>query len=166
MTEPLGSRVRAANFDFLLGAWRVRNRRIDDLLSDEGRPWDEFESIVTARSILGGGGVLDRYEFPDFPGRGRFYGVCVRLVHPPTDRWKVWWASSTSGGLLDPPVVGGFVDGKGIFHGDDSYGSHPVKVRTCYSSITPVFFRWEQTFSFDGGRSFQADWIMEFERVG
>lgn len=166
MTEARGSRVGATNFDFLLGAWRVKNRRIDDLLFHDARRWDEFESVVTARPILGGGGVLDRYEFPDFPGRGTFHGVCLRLVHRPTDRWKVWWASSASGGLLDPPVVGGFVNGEGIFHGDDSYGSRPVKVRTRYSSITAVSFRWEQTFSFDGGRSYQADWIMEFERVG
>jgi hypothetical protein len=154
----------ATSFDFLLGEWRVTNRRVASLLSEHD-DWIVFASTVSARRILGSGGVLDRYTFPDFPGRGQFHGVCLRLAHVPTDRWSVWWSSSGSRGRLDPPVVGGFVHGEGVFHGEDMYGGRPVLVRTRYYEITETSFRWRQEFSFDGGEAYCPDWIMEFERT-
>jgi hypothetical protein len=162
MTSP------ATNFDFMLGDWRVHNRRLEVPLTQARRPdrWVEFESRVSSRHILGGRGLVETYSFPDFPGRGEFDGFVLRLVDPRTEVWRVWWTSSGSDGLLDTPVVGGFVEGEGIFAGTDVYDQRPVLVRTRYSDITPTTVRWEQSFSFDDGRTYLTDWIMEFHRAG
>src|SRR6187401_2197137 len=48
------------DFDFLVGDWKLRNRKLKSRLthSDE---WTEFESAVEMRQILGGMGNIDNY---------------------------------------------------------------------------------------------------------
>jgi hypothetical protein len=161
-----GSAARLwTSFDFLMGSWRVENRKLRTLLPEEERTgWFEFESTAEARRILGGAGVMDAYSMPDFPGRPR-NGFALRLVDPKTDRWTIWWAASSAPGRLDPPVVGGFVNGEGHFSGEDTYAGRRVLVRTQYTDITDASLRWEQAFSFDAGRTFEANWVMQFHRV-
>jgi hypothetical protein len=38
-------------------------------------------------------------------------------------------------------------------------------VRFRWSHITPVSARWEQSFSFDDGQTFDVNWVMEFSRA-
>ena len=41
------------DFDFFIGNWTVKHRRLKTLLSHSNE-WDEFESTVTDRGIMGG----------------------------------------------------------------------------------------------------------------
>lgn len=159
--------MSASSFDFLVGNWRIENRRLRTLLSGEERGgWAEFDSTAEVRSVLGGAGVVDLYRMPDGPARGELHGFALRLVDPQTDTWTVWWAASGAPGRLDPPVVGGFVDGEGHFSGEDVHAGRRVLVRTEYTEITDSSLRWAQAFSFDAGRSFETNWVMRFHRVG
>jgi hypothetical protein len=38
-------------------------------------------------------------------------------------------------------------------------------VRFDWTDITRTSARWQQSFSFDGGRTFEPNWIMEFVRI-
>ena len=157
--------VAATDFDFLLGEWVVRNRRRDDYRPQSTSDgWSEFESRVHARPILGGAGVVDTYFFPDFPGRGEQHGFALRLVDIREDIWRVWWASSSSSGSLDSPVVGRFCNGTGLFAGGESYRGSLALVRTRYYEIRPDSLRWEQVFSFDEGQTYEPNWTMDFQR--
>jgi hypothetical protein len=40
-----------------------------------------------------------------------------------------------------------------------------VRLRFFWKDITQSSARWEQAFSFDGGRTFETNWVMDFERV-
>lgn len=154
------------NFDFLLGSWRIHNRKLKTLLPEEERTgWYEFVSTADVRPILGGTGVVDTYWMPEFPGRGEFHGFALRLVDPATQIWTIWWAASNGAGRLDPPVAGRFVNGEGHFAGEDSYDGRSVLVRTRYTQITPTSLRWEQAFSFDPGQTFETNWVMQFQRL-
>jgi hypothetical protein len=152
------------DFDFLYGKWQLVNRRVD-ALADEPGEWQEFEASLETRPILDGLGNIDLYSAPDFPGRGRFQGFGLRLFDPNENVWRVWWASTTSDGQLDTPVVGRFENGDGRFECDDVLAGRAVWVRYEWKDITPTAARWEQSFSFDGGRTFETNWIVELTRT-
>ena len=79
--------------------------------------------------------------------------------------WRIWWASNPGNGQLDTPVVGRFSDGACRLECDDTIAGRDLRVRYEWSDIGPSSARWQQSFSFDGGLSFEPNWIMEVTRV-
>ena len=154
------------DFDFLVGEWKIRNRRLDNPLGENPTEWHEFDATLWNRQILDGLGNIDEYTAPDFPGRGLFKGFGLRLFEPGANVWRIWWASVVGNGQLDTPVVGGFTDGLGLFECDDTLGGRELRVRYQWSDITASSAHWEQAFSFDGGRTFVTNWVNDFTRVG
>ncbi|WP_425827676.1 hypothetical protein [Streptomyces fractus] len=61
-------------------------------------------------------------------------------------------------------MLGGFTDGLGLFHGDDSHDGRDVRVRFTWSGISATTARWEQAFSVDEGRTWLPNWTMDFTR--
>lgn len=158
MSEPEGR--APGDFDFLVGSWDVRQRRLRRWL--EGcDDWDEFGSTSECWSLFDGAANLDELRVPE---RG-FTGLSLRLLDPARGQWSIYWASSRTGVLL-PAVSGRFRDGTGHFYGDDSYEGRAVRVRFIWSGITPVSARWEQAFSADGEQTWEVNWIMELTRRG
>jgi len=155
------------DFDFFLGEWRVANRKLADPLAEAAGSgeWLEFGATARVEPILAGLGNHNTYSAPDFPGCPGFHGFALRLFDLGTGLWRIWWASTMGCGRLDTPVVGRFRDGWGRFECDDRLGGREAKVRFDWKDITPSSARWEQSFSFDGGRTFETDWIMEFTRA-
>src|ERR687892_2582018 len=93
------------NFDWLVGTWSSSQRRLRAPLtgSDE---WYEFPGEHRSWSVLNGAGNFDEAVFPT----EGFSGVTLRLHDKTTDQWSLYWASSRTGSLSLPPVVGGFGD--------------------------------------------------------
>lgn len=153
----------ARGFDFLHGSWRIANERLQSRLSGS-EEWERFEAEGTCRPILGGMGNVDDFR-PRGPGWDGFEAVALRLFDPAAGLWSIYWADNARG-VLDPPVVGRFVDGEGEFVGDDRHEGAPVRVRFRWSGITADAARWEQAFSADGGATWETNWIMRWARVG
>jgi hypothetical protein len=150
----------ARDFDFLFGSWRVHNRRL--LRRLEGcTDWEEFETTLETRPVLGGLGNIDSFARA---GEEGWEGLTLRLFDPQTGSWSIWWAATSEPGRLLPPVVGGFVDGRGSFFGDDVHDGRPVRVRYEWVDITPTSARWEQAFSADDGETWETNWVMKCER--
>lgn len=152
------------DFDFLLGRWNVENHKLRDPYAPSSSDWLEFDAVAENRSILNGLGNLDEYSAPEFPDRGRFDGLTLRLFDAATDVWRIWWTSTAAGGLLDTPVVGRFTGGHGVFECDDVLDGNPVKVRYEWLDITNAAAHWQQAFSFDGGKSWHPNWTMTWRR--
>jgi hypothetical protein len=152
------------DFDFFFGSWRQANRKRVSLL-EAGSVWIEFESYSEARPILGGLGNIDTYDAPEFPGRPGFKGFSLRLFEPETGLWRIWWASTIGSGQLDPPVVGRFRDGIGLFECDDVIDGVPLKVRFTWKDITAESATWEQSFSFDDGSTWDINWTTRHSRT-
>ena len=148
------------DFDFLLGHWHVHNRQLRHRLqgSDE---WREFDATQSVQLILGGLGNLDEME-TDLQGT-RFIGLSLRLYNPETKLWSIYWVDNRSA-ELQPPVVGSFRDGVGLFSGADICNGQPVIARFIWSEITDNSARWEQAFSPDAGQTWETNWIMTFQR--
>ena len=160
MTETAEATGTARDFDFWMGSWNVRNRLLRARLqgSDE---WDEFASTVVARPILDGLGNEDEFRTSY---NGGFVAMSFRFFDPGSRRWSIYWADARRSGLLDPPVIGGFAGDVGVFEGEDTLEGRPILVRFVWSGVTTPAPRWEQSFSGDGGETWEANWIMDFTR--
>jgi hypothetical protein len=148
----------ARDFDFLIGEWSVRHRRLARRLAHDTH-WIEFQGSAAARKILGGLGNLDDIAI-NLP-TGPYIGATLRLFNPSTGRWSIHWMDGRHPGL-DPPVIGRFDGNRGVFYGDDTFEGLPVRVRFIWTVVSSVACRWEQAFSTDGERSWETNWTMEF----
>ncbi len=149
------------DFDFFHGQWSIRNERLKERLA-RCQEWEEFEARGGCRPLLGGLGNIDDFLTVD---RGGYQGMTLRLFQPATKEWSIYWASNRDG-VLEPPVVGRFVDGVGRFFGRDQHAGTPVLVRFVWSRITATSALWEQAFSTDEGETWEENWRMHMTRVG
>jgi hypothetical protein len=151
------------DFDFLFGSWRVHNRRL--LRRLEGcTDWEEFETALQVRPVLGGLGNIDAFTATALPDAASWEALTLRLFDPGTRSWSIWWASTGRPGHLDPPVAGRFVDGQGTFFGDDLHDGRPVRVRFEWKDIAPTSAVWQQAFSLDRGETWETNWVMTLSR--
>ncbi len=161
MSQTAVAESTARDFDFWMGRWKGRNRRLRERLAG-CEEWDEFDSKVIARSILGGTANEDVFltEYA-----GGYVGMSFRFFDPETRLWSIYWADSRRPGPLDPPVVGSFDGDVGVFEGPDTFEGRPIQVRYTWSGATTPTPRWEQAFSDDGGETWETNWVMDFTRA-
>jgi hypothetical protein len=153
----------AADFDFLRGRWSVLSRRLEQPLDPAGSDWREFTMEVENQPVLGGLGNIDTYRSNEFPSRPGWEALALRLYEPETAVWRIWWVSTASPGQLDVPVVGRFAGERGVFGCDDLLDGRAVSVRYEWM-VGGESPRWRQAFSFDGGRTWHENWVMEWRR--
>ncbi len=149
------------DFDFWFGHWRIENQRLLKRL--EGcTEWETFLAEGHAWALPGGIGNMD--DFVPDNWRPGFVGMTLRLFNPSTARWKIYWMSNATG-TLEQPVEGRFQDGVGIFEGEDVFEGRPIHVRFEWSEITPNSALWHQSFSNDGGLTWEKNWVMRMSRI-
>jgi hypothetical protein len=150
-----------ADFDFMVGDWRVQHRRLNSRLSG-CIDWTEFAGTSSTRKILGGmGNVEDNVLcFPE----GDVRAVAFRTFDLQTQTWAIWWIDGRAPHSLDAPVIGSFSDDVGLFFADDSLAGRPIKVRFTWNTNPGGHPTWEQAFSADGGATWETNWVMEFQR--
>jgi hypothetical protein len=150
------------DFDFLVGHWTVRHRRLKERLAG-CTEWEEFGGTCSLRPILDGQANVDDNVL-DMPS-GTYRAASIRTYDPATRRWSIWWLDSRHPHDLGTPVVGAFKDGTGTFFADDTLNGQPIRVRFLWTDITAASARWQQAFSNDGGATWETNWIMDFQRV-
>jgi hypothetical protein len=149
----------AHDFDFEFGDWTVHHR-----VKRANGEWQEMEGTSNTRPMLGGLGNVEDNLFHR-PG-GDTRGLALRAYDPETATWAIWWVDSRAPhGALDPPVKGRFENGVGTFYSDGEINGKPARTRFIWSRITKDSARWEQAYSFDAGKTWDTNWIMEFKRV-
>jgi quinol monooxygenase YgiN len=143
------------DFDFLAGRWSIVNRRLlsRGVCRDA---WEEFPATSEVTLHLGGVANVDEIHFTT---KG-WSGMTIRTFDRRERQWSIHWVNSTQGRLF-PPVVGGFDGDRGEFRGEDDDDGRPVKVLFVWTRKGPGAARWEQSFSYDGGRTWETNWVME-----
>ena len=152
----------SSDFDFEFGDWTMQLKRLVKPLSGS-KEWVEYEGSSVVHKIWGGGANVGEIDISGPPGR--IQGMSVRVYNPQTGQWGVSFASAR-GGQLGEPMIGGFKDGRGEFYNQETFDGRAIFVRFVFSDITASTFRLEQAFSDDGGKTWEANWLATFKRVG
>lgn len=152
----------ARDFDFFIGSWAVRHRRLKKRLANN-HDWEEFDGSCRVRSLLGGLANIDD-SVVNLPG-GAYRGIGLRAFDTQTGSWADWWLDGRNPHKIDVPIIGTFANGVGTFLSDDTFENKPIKVRGLWSKIAPKSLQWEQAFSPDGGKTWETNWVMRYART-
>ena len=96
---------------------------------------------------------------PAVAANGAIEGGALRLYNPKAKQWSLNYAS-LAGGVLTAPVFGAFdQSGKGTFVGQDQLGSRTILVRFIITRPSTNTAQFEQSYSADGGSSWETNWI-------
>ena len=151
----------AHDFDFEVGEWRVHHRI---MRPDRSAPWLEFDGTCRNRALIDGSANVEEHTFNK--PTGVTYGIAMRAYDAKTAQWAIWWVDSRDPhGALDPPVKGRFENGVGTFYSDGMLDGKPMRTRFIWSHITATSAHWEQAYSLDAGKTWETNWIMEFQRA-
>jgi hypothetical protein len=150
------------DFDFEMGAWKIHlKRRLHPLTGSTA--WVEFDGTDVDRKIWDGRANLDEFE-TDSPSSGHIEGLTLRLYNPQTHQWSLYWANS-KGGPIYPPQVGEFKNGRGEFYGQDTLDGKLIFIRFVWTNTNTNTPHFEQSFSDDGGKTWEVNWITDQTRV-
>lgn len=149
------------DFEFEVGTWKIHLSRLLNPLTGSTK-WVEFDGTSVTRKVWGGRAYLEEFE-TEGPS-GRIQGLTLRLYNPQTHQWSLHWANSKDG-ILGEPVVGEFKNGRGEFFNQETFNGRTILVRYVWSDITPNSAHFEQSFSDDGGKTWEVNWITDQTRV-
>jgi hypothetical protein len=150
---------QATDFDFAHGRWTVKHRRLVKRLAG-CTDWERFNGSCEMRPLLGGAGNVDDNVI-DLPS-GSYRAATFRAFDPVGRQWSIWWLDGRHPTDVGVPMVGRFEGPDGVFYADEVFDGRPIRVRFLWTAGTSP--RWEQAFSEDGGRNWETNWAMDFER--
>lgn len=150
------------DFDFEAGTWKIRLSRLLHPLTGS-KEWEQFDGTTSTQQVWGGRAFLEQFE-TDSPTGGHIEGLTLRLYNPQSHQWSLYWATSKTG-TLSQPTIGEFKDGVGEFYDQEPFNRRMILVRFIWSKITPNSAHFEQSFSADGGRTWEVNWITDQTRV-
>jgi hypothetical protein len=156
----LSAEDRNPDFDFNIGHWDVEVKRFTNPLSGNSK-WTDWKGIGEVAPVWNGRGSVAEFEL-DGP-TGHLQGVGLRLYNPDAKQWTISWANSRDG-AIGAPIVGEFKDGRGDFIDVEEFNGRQIFVRNDFSKIMPDSCYFEQAFSGDNGRTWEANWLMTFKR--
>jgi hypothetical protein len=149
------------DFDFNFGTWKTHIKRIQDPFSGAGQ-YIELNGTVTVRKVWEGRAQLEEIE-ADGPN-GHWEGMTLFLYNPEAHQWSQSFAGSKTG-VLNPPLIGAFKDGRGELFASDTFKDRSILVRGVWSQIKPDSHHFEESYSNDGGKTWAPAFIAELTRL-
>ena len=153
------SRDGSHDFDPLLGSWKYHLRRRLNPLTGSNT-WVDYQGTGICRKIYDGA-EIDQFV-GDGPA-GHIEGLTLRTYNPESHQWRLYWANKRIG-ILDPPQVGEFKNGVGEFYAIDTINNKTILIRFQWTNLNTSTPHFEQSFSDDGGKTWEANWITDQTR--
>jgi hypothetical protein len=149
------------DFDFEIGTWKTHLSRLVHPLTGSNT-WVTLEGTTVVRKIWDGKANLAELDV-ETP-KGHVQVLSLRLYNPEAHQWSLNTANS-SVGTLSVPTIGEFKNGRGEFYDQEPFNGRSILVRNIWSEITADSCRFEQSFSDDGGKTWEVNWIAVDTRV-
>jgi hypothetical protein len=143
------------DFDFEIGTWHTHLTRLQHPLTGS-TTWIEYDGTSTISKIWNGRANLVELEV-DGP-TGHIEGLSLRLYNPQSHQWSLNFANSAQG-TMSIPTIGEFKNGRGEFYDQETFNNRTILVRNVFQDITTTTYRFEQSFSDDGGKTWEPNWI-------
>ncbi len=156
-----GERDGQHDFDPLIGQWKFHLKRLLHPLTGSNT-WVESEGTGVCYKIWDGRSQLDTIEL-DGPS-GHIEGLTLRTYDPQAHQWRLYWANSKNG-KMDPPQVGEFKNGRGEFFAQDTINGKTIFIRYVWTNLNTNSPHFEQSFSDDGGKTWEVNWITNQTRI-
>ncbi len=149
------------DFDFNFGTWKTHIKRLQHPLTGS-TIWVTLDGTVVVRKVWDGRAQLEVVE-AEGPG-GHHESMSLFLYNPQSRQWSINFASSNDG-ALSPPAIGEFKNGRGEFYDQEPFNGRSILVRIVWSDITADSHSFEQSFSDDGGKTWEPNFIATLTRV-
>ena len=159
----LPQRDGSHDFDFLIGDWKAHVRRLPDRLNNSN-VWVEYDGISNHRKILNSNSNFEEFDVTSTDKKLRIKAQTLRLYNPASHQWSIYLVDVDNGTLETPPVVGQFAGNRGEFYNQQEYKGRAILVRYVWLNISPQSARMEQSFSPDGGKTWEVNWVCELSR--
>lgn len=159
---PKDANSGAHDFDFNFGTWHTHIKRLTKPLSGS-QDFVTLDGTVTVHKLWDGSGQFEDFEV-DGPN-GPIRGMTLFLYNPKSRQWSQTWVNSRDG-VLNPPMIGGFKDGRGELISQETLDDgRAVLVRAVWSDFKPDSHHFEEDYSNDGGKTWEAVFSAELTRV-
>jgi len=160
--EPAGApRDGRHDFDFETGRWKTHLKRLLHPLTGS-TTWVEYDGTTLVRKVWNGRANLVELEV-DGP-KGHIEALSLRLYNPDSHQWSLNFSNS-AGGTMSTPSIGEFKSGHGEFFDQEMLGARAILVRFVISGISPTLAHFEQSYSDDGGKTWEVNWIADDVRI-
>jgi hypothetical protein len=160
----LPQRDGSHDFDFLIGDWTAHVKRLPDRLNNSNT-WIEYDGISNHHKLLDSNANFEQFEvWGSTDKKLHLKGQTLRLYNPTTRQWSIYLVDLDNGTLSLPPVVGSFTGNRGEFFDQEDWKGRAILVRYMWLNISPNSARMEQSFSPDGGKTWEVNWICELSR--
>jgi len=152
------------DFDFLIGDWKAHVRRLPDRLNNSDK-WDVYDGISNHHKVFDTNANLEQFEVTSPDKKLHIKAQTLRMYNPQTHQWSIYGLDLDKGELDFPvPVVGEFHGDRGEFYNQQPWKGRVILVRYMWLNISPKSARMEQSFSPDGGKHWEVNWICELSR--
>jgi hypothetical protein len=149
------------DFDFEFGRWKTHLKRLVHPLSGSTQ-WVECDGTSVVSEVWNGKANLVELEV-DCPS-GHLEGLNLRLYNPESHEWSLNY-SNVSMGTLMQPTIGEFNNSHGQFYDQERFNGRAVFVRFMITPVTPNSVHFEQSFSEDGGKTWETNWVADDTRI-
>ena len=151
------------DFDFAMGSWKAHLKRLDKPLTGSTR-WIEYDGTSVMHKVFGGRGNEEEFSVHSAATGLDFEGQTLRLYDPAAHQWSIYTVDAAKGVLMLPPTVGRFHGKEGLFYDYEQWRGRWILVRYQWTDISPAAARMVQSFSIDGGQTWEPNWICDLTR--
>jgi len=150
------------DFDFLIGDWKAHVRRLPDRLNGS-TAWDEYDGISYHHKLLDTNANFEQFDVTSPDKKLHIKAQTLRMYNPDTHQWSIYGVDLDKG-QLETPVIGEFHGNRGEFYNHETWKGRVILVRWTWLNVSPKAAHMEQSFSPDGGKHWEVNWICDLSR--
>jgi hypothetical protein len=147
------------DFDSLAGTWKGHTKYRAHPFA-ESDTWVAFDGTETFQKIWDGA-MIELSEGANTNGPA---GLMLYTYNPQSQQWYVYFASRKDG-KVGLPNVGEFRNGRGEFFVQDTLNGKSLLNRYVWSQLASSSPRFEESWSSDGGRTWEPIRIVDLARA-